>query len=144
MSERTLVNPKWERFAQELAKGKTADEAYQLAGYKENRGNASTLKANQIISDRVAELLERGAKSVELTVQMVAENLLRTADKAEALGEAPGFNVARGAWMDAAKIKGLAIEKREVRTGILDEMSHEERLELRAMLVAERDRRLAN
>jgi hypothetical protein len=32
MSERTLENPKWERFAQELAKGKTADEAYRSAG----------------------------------------------------------------------------------------------------------------
>jgi hypothetical protein len=144
MSERTLDNPKWERFAQELAKGKTADEAYQLAGYRENRGNASTLKANQIISDRVAELLERGAKSVELTVQMVANSLLRIADKAEALGEASGFNVAKGAWMDAAKIKGLVVEKREVRSTILDEMSHEERLELRAMLVAERNRRMAH
>jgi phage terminase small subunit len=32
-----LSNPKHERFAQELAKGKTADEAYQLAGCKPNR-----------------------------------------------------------------------------------------------------------
>jgi phage terminase small subunit len=71
-----LLNPKHERFAQELAQGKTADEAYRLAGYKENRGNASTLKANQIILDRVAQLLERGASRVELTVQAVAENLL--------------------------------------------------------------------
>jgi len=90
MSERTLENPKWERFAQELASGKTADEAYRSAGYKENRGNASTLKAKQIISDRVAVLLERAASRVELTAQTVADNLLRIAGKAEALGEASG------------------------------------------------------
>ncbi|TAI65996.1 hypothetical protein [Bradyrhizobium sp. Leo170] len=58
---RVLSNTKQERFAQELAKGKTADEAYQLAGCKPNRGNA-TPKASQSISDRVAELLERGTK----------------------------------------------------------------------------------
>jgi phage terminase small subunit len=143
MSERTLDNPKWERFAQELAKGKTADEAYQFAGYNENRGNAARLKANEIISCRVAELLERGAKSVELTVQMVAENLLRIADKAEALGEASGFNVAKGAWMDAAKIKGLVVEKKEVRAGsVLDDLPREALEELREMLLAERARRI--
>ena len=31
----TLQNPRHERFAQELAAGKTADAAYVLAGYKE-------------------------------------------------------------------------------------------------------------
>jgi len=139
-----LSNPKHERFAQELAQGKTADEAYQLAGYKENRGNASTLKANQIISDRVAVLLERAANRVELTVQTVADNLLRIANKAEALGEASGFSVAKGAWMDAAKIKGLVIEKREIRTGNLDELPSDIVAQLRAELIAERDRRLVH
>ncbi|MDI4239580.1 hypothetical protein OZ411_43140 [Bradyrhizobium sp. Arg237L] len=38
---RVLTNTKQERFAQELAKGKIADEAYQLAGCKPNRGNAT-------------------------------------------------------------------------------------------------------
>ena len=40
----TLRNPRHERFAQELATGKTADAAYVLAGYKENRSNAARLK----------------------------------------------------------------------------------------------------
>jgi hypothetical protein len=48
-------------FLQELAKGKTADEAYQLAGYAENRGNAARLKANESIERRVGEILERSA-----------------------------------------------------------------------------------
>ena len=39
-----------------MAKGMTADEAYQKAGFKPNRGNAATLKANQSILDRVAEI----------------------------------------------------------------------------------------
>lgn len=73
----TLSNPKHELFAQELAKGKTADEAYQLAGYKPNRGNAATLKANQNISDRVAEILERAATRVEITQAKVLEELAK-------------------------------------------------------------------
>lgn len=109
-----LLNAKHERFAQELAKGKTADEAYQLAGYKANRGNATTLKANQSITDRVAEIMERGALRAELSVASVTESLLRIAEKAEKLGEASGYNVAKAAWMDAAKLHGLVVDKKEV------------------------------
>lgn len=53
-----LKNARHEAFAQELAKGKTADEAYRIAGFKPNRGNAATLKQKQSISKRVSELLE--------------------------------------------------------------------------------------
>lgn len=53
-----LKNARHETFAQGLAKGLTADEAYQKAGFKPNRGNAATLKHNQSISKRVSELLE--------------------------------------------------------------------------------------
>jgi phage terminase small subunit len=54
-----LTNPRHERFAQALAQGKTADEAYVLAGYAANRGNSATLKKKQIIQNRLSELLER-------------------------------------------------------------------------------------
>lgn len=51
-----LPNQRHEAFAQALAKGKTADEAYTLAGFKPNRGNATRLKANESIRKRVEEL----------------------------------------------------------------------------------------
>jgi hypothetical protein len=35
----------------------TSDEAYVIAGYKESRGNAATLKQNQSILYRIAKLL---------------------------------------------------------------------------------------
>lgn len=60
-----LSNPRHEAFSQALAKGKTADEAYALAGFKPNRGNAATLKAKQSISDRVAEIVGRIAEKAE-------------------------------------------------------------------------------
>jgi phage terminase small subunit len=81
-----LSNPKHERFAQELARGKTADEAYRLAGFKPNRGNAATLKAKQSISDRVRELQERVAERVvektALTKEWVLESLRENYERA--------------------------------------------------------------
>lgn len=106
-----LSNPKHERFAQELAKGKTADEAYQLAGYAANRGNAATLKANQSVSDRVNEILERAATRTEVTVASITENLARIAQKAELIEGAPGLAVARASHMDIAKLNGLIVDK---------------------------------
>ena len=72
-----LDNPRHERFAQELAKGKTADEAYVAAGFSANRGNASTLKAKQSIQDRVREILDRGAERAAITEEMVLRELAK-------------------------------------------------------------------
>jgi hypothetical protein len=44
-----LANQRHERFAQALAQGKTATEAYALAGYRANDGNASRLKMQAIV-----------------------------------------------------------------------------------------------
>ncbi|WP_230640074.1 hypothetical protein [Shinella sumterensis] len=53
--------------AQALAKGKTADEAYALAGYKPDRGNASRLTANDSVQRRVDEIKSRVAEKAEWT-----------------------------------------------------------------------------
>lgn len=77
-----LPNPRHERFAQALAAGKTADEAYQEAGYAENRGNATRLKANESVRARVAELQGRITEGVVLTRQWVLERLIENANRA--------------------------------------------------------------
>ena len=74
-----LKNPRHERFAQELAKGKTATEAYVLAGYKANDGNAATLKGNQRILDRLAEIAGKAADRAEITIARVLEEMGRIA-----------------------------------------------------------------
>jgi len=51
-----LSNQRHELFAHALASGETCDRAYQLAGFKPNRGNASALRAKQHIQKRVAEI----------------------------------------------------------------------------------------
>ncbi|GAC1042276.1 hypothetical protein [Rhizobium sp. No.120] len=62
-----LKNARHEKFAQALAKGKTADEAYEAAGYAANRGNAARLKANESIMKRVGEVGARVAEKAEWT-----------------------------------------------------------------------------
>ena len=74
-----LSNPKHERFASELAKGKTAEEAYKIAGYKPSIKNAHRLKANEGIRARVDEILNRAAKKVSATIERTLEELVKIA-----------------------------------------------------------------
>ena len=68
----TLQNPRHERFAQDLAAGKSADAAYVLAGYRANWSNAAS--ANQDIQRRVAEIQSLGAELAAITVEtLIAE-----------------------------------------------------------------------
>jgi phage terminase small subunit len=60
-----LRNAKHEKFAQAIANGKTADEAYVAAGYTFNRGNAARLKANESIRKRSEEIKGRVAEKAE-------------------------------------------------------------------------------
>lgn len=108
-----LSNPKHERFAQELAKGKSQAEAYETAGYKPSEQHASRLASNGKVSKRVAEIMERGALRAEVTVASITESLLRIAQKAEATEENAGFSVARMTQMDLAKLHGHIKDRHE-------------------------------
>ena len=57
-----LKNIKRELFAQCIAKGVSASQAYEKSGYKPSRANAATLAHSQDVLKRVAELLERQEK----------------------------------------------------------------------------------
>ncbi len=108
-----LANCRWERFAQELAKGRADDDAYRFAGYRPDRKNAHRLTTIDDVQRRVAELQERCAIRTELTVASITDRLIKIADEAQALGEASGLAVARAAMMDAAKLNGLIVDRRE-------------------------------
>lgn len=106
-----LSNPKHERFAQELAKGRSAAEAYVAAGYKANRGNAGTLKANQVIRRRVREIQQAGAKRAAVTVESLTEEL----DEARAIALKKGqVSAAVSATLGKAKLHGLGAETRRL------------------------------
>ena len=105
----TLRNPRHERFAQELAAGKTADAAYVLAGYRENRSNAARLNASQDIQKRVAEIQSVGAERAAVTV----ETLIAEAESArkKAMADKGGAAAAVAAITVKAKLAGLWRDK---------------------------------
>lgn len=113
-----LTNPKHERFAQELAKGKSQADAYAEAGYQPSEPHASRLASNGKVAARVAEIQERAAIRAEITVAGITERLLAIAAKGEAKEDAPMLGVARAALMDAAKLNGLVVDKSDVNASV--------------------------
>jgi phage terminase small subunit len=106
-----LKNARHEKFAQALAKGKTADEAYVDAGYKPDRGHASRLAANGNIQARLEEIKSRVADKAEWTA---ADRLrdLKTIFDASLEKDA---RVAIAAIAEANKMQGsYAPQKREL------------------------------
>jgi phage terminase small subunit len=106
-----LKNARHEKFAQTLAKGKTADEAYVDAGYKPDRGHASRLAAKGNIQARVEEIKSRVADKAEWTA---ADRLrdLKTIFDASLEKDA---RVAIAAIAEANKMQGsYAPQKREL------------------------------
>jgi hypothetical protein len=105
----TLRNSRHEIFAQELATGKTADAAYVLAGYKENRSNAVRLGADRNIQARLAEIQSVGAERAAITVEtLIAE---AEAARSKAMSEKGGANAAVAAITVKAKLAGLWLDK---------------------------------
>lgn len=79
-----LKNPRHERFAQEIAKGTPAAQAYASVGFRPNSGNAATLKASQGIVKRVAEILKHEQRVENKATEKAIEAL--AIDKAWVMG----------------------------------------------------------
>jgi predicted mannosyl-3-phosphoglycerate phosphatase (HAD superfamily) len=109
-----LKNARHERFAQELAKGKSQSEAYGLAGYRQDRTAASRLSSNVNVTARATELKSKAADKAVVTIENLTERLLAIATKGEAAHDAPLLSVGRAALMDVAKLNGLITEKSAV------------------------------
>lgn len=106
-----LSNPRHERFAKGLFEGETADAAYEAAGFKANRGNASRLKANESILTRLSELQSEAAKSAEVTVESLLAELEHARSRADGLDQ---LSAAVKAISEKAKISGLLVQRVEV------------------------------
>lgn len=112
-----LENAKHEAFAQSLAKGTIADDAYVAAGYSFNRGNAARLKANESVQRRVAELIGRGAQKAEVEIGRVIQELARLSfsDPRRAF-DADGNVLAITDWSDdlAAAVSSIEVVTRSL------------------------------
>ena len=105
-----LENVKWENFAQGLAQGKSADQAYQDAGYSANRGNAVRLKTNESIVARVQELQQVAVRRHDITLDTLTDEL-----EAARLSAMDGSreSAAISATMGKAKLHGLDVQRLE-------------------------------
>jgi phage terminase small subunit len=135
-----LRNPKHERFAQEIAKGKSAADAYVLAGYKPSRPNASHLQHDHNVAQRVAEILGNREKIEAKAVERAIERAgITKADVLAMLIE--DRNLAREKGQTAAAIRaaellgkelGMFIDRREQgRPGEFDGLGRSASLYLR-------------
>jgi hypothetical protein len=105
-----LSNSRHEKFAQGLAEGKTATEAYENAGYAPNDGNSARPKGNERIRARVAELQGRGAERAAVTLQGLLDEASDIQTKALAKGH---YAAAVAALTVRAKLSGLWIDRLE-------------------------------
>lgn len=78
-----LKNSRHEKFAQALAKGKSASDAYVEAGYKPSRSAASRMSTNVNIERRVAEIGSRVAEKAEWSAADRLQALKRISDASE-------------------------------------------------------------
>jgi hypothetical protein len=121
-----LSNQRHELFAQVLAAGCSATEAYVKAGYRLNKGNAGRLKANERIRERVGELQARNVQAQEAAVGVTIEQLrTQFAEAYEMAKELSQPTAMVAATTAQAKLAGLWIERSETRKQP-DQMSDDE------------------
>jgi phage terminase small subunit len=119
-----LSNPRHERFAQYLAQGKTATEAYELAGYRPSRFNASHLADNPKVIERLQQITTKNAVKSAVT----ADTLMAEFEQARVLAmESKQCSAAVNATKEKSVLSGHRIERREVGApGEFDALSDDE------------------
>jgi phage terminase small subunit len=136
-----LNNIRHERFAQELARGKTARQAYVDAGYKDTRAaesSASDLLRNPKVIARITEIQERAAKCAEVKI----ETLIREAEQVRCDAMSKGqLSAANRAIELKARLAGHWVDRSQVSESISPEFKTKE--ELKAWLIGEFGQELA-
>jgi hypothetical protein len=112
LSAMVLKNARHERFAQAVASGKPADEAYKAAGYKPDRAHASRLAANGNIRARITQLQNAAAEGASVTLNGLIREAAYIQQKAI---EARQFSAAVAALIAKAKLAGRWMERAEQR-----------------------------
>ena len=107
-----LPNPRHEKFAKAVAKGKPKYKAYAEAGYSEDRGNATRLMTtNDSVAARIAELQSMDVRGLKVDREFSRNMFLNNYNLAIEAGNLSAANVAAE---KLAKLFGLMVERREV------------------------------
>lgn len=128
-----LKNAKHELFAQGIAKGLAASQAYKSAGYTAS-GNAADACASRLLTDakvqaRVADLQSRVVTDILLTREWVIEQLIDNVRQAKG-GDKLDGPTANKALELLGKELGMFIERKEVgKPGEFDNMTVEQKRE---------------
>ena len=106
-----LRNPRHEKFVQLLLEGKSAVDAHEQAGYVRDDGNATRLRVNPKVQDRLAELQAEVAKQTKVTVESLLDELENARQRADSLDQ---LSAAVRAIESKARISGLLVQKMEI------------------------------
>jgi phage terminase small subunit len=90
MASEPLSNPRYERFAQDLAAGIDINKAFEAAGFKPNKGNARALRAREEVAYRIKALLSareaRHEKSIQIAVERTGISMGRVLEELAKIG----------------------------------------------------------
>jgi phage terminase small subunit len=116
-----LKNPRHEILAQQLAAGKSATDAYELAGYRRSDTNGPALARTEEIRGRVSEInreaFEQQRAAVAVAVERTAitrQRLIEMADEIRTKAiEAGQLSAATAALKELGVLSGIRIERSE-------------------------------
>tara|TARA_B100000965_G_scaffold337489_1_gene304327 strand:+ start:694 stop:1410 length:717 start_codon:yes stop_codon:yes gene_type:complete len=125
--KRTKITQKQEKFCQlYVFNDLTKKECALRAGYKNASVSASHLLNSPIyahVQHRIADLTEAKQRKYEITYEKVARDLQMIRDAAVEDGS---YSAAVQAEMGRAKLAGLMVDKKEIKTGKIDQMDRGE------------------
>jgi hypothetical protein len=141
----SLDNPRYELFAQTLARGVSQSDAYVEAGFQSTTpdgiaNNAARLAAKPEVKQRVDELLARAAKHAELRAADILSALLEDRSLARERGQVAAAIRALELY---GKQIGMFVDKREIKTGVLDDLNPEQLDTITEAAIAIAARRIA-
>jgi hypothetical protein len=139
----TLKNSRHERMAQFLASGKTATDAYELAGYRRSNSNGAARARTEEIRTRVAEINTESLERERATAAAAAERAVITRQRLVEMAlearkgalEAKQYSAAVAATKEIGILSGIRIERSERgMPGEFDELERMSADELRAFV----------
>ena len=127
----TLIDPRYEAFAQARAKGFALEDAYEDAGFTPGNGHANRLARRPEVAGRIAELRAAAEDLAGATTQGIATAMLRLAEACLALNTPAAAKEARECLLEARNLMRVASDyRRKEREFDESKLNYMEKLEL--------------